>query len=74
MKCQHDAYVCPHPRKSGYFVYCADCELITNSHPTQDAAVKAWMNGKTHKAKQANNLTDLNTITASALKDGNNGY
>ncbi len=71
MKCPHDAYVCPHPRKSGYFVYCADCNLVTGPHSTQDAAVKAWREGHTHVAKKSECFDGseyINPVSLSEIK------
>jgi hypothetical protein len=42
----HDAYVCPHPTRGGFVVYCADCDL-TAEGPTEQDAVKNWHLGFT---------------------------
>lgn len=48
MSTEHDAYVGPHPRRFGYLVYCADCELVTDVFVTEQQAIDAWVNGDTH--------------------------
>jgi hypothetical protein len=63
-ECDHDAYVCQHPQYLGFFVYCADCDLVTGIQPTKEEAIKDWVSGKTHKGLEKLDRSDFSNPTS----------
>jgi len=45
-KCEHNAYICEHPRRGGFLVFCADCDL-TAEGGTEENAIANWKAGFT---------------------------
>jgi len=41
----HDLYICLHPRKAGYLIYCADCYEVAEG-ATEDEAKDNWRKGQ----------------------------